>query len=143
MTDAKPTDYSALISKAEKAVAAKAGGDRRDPTAGPGRRRQVLVAAPAGVTVFALAWVSSQLAPPGKGAVARDLDKAVELARNAVDDARKTTGELPATLPNAALASVVSYEPAGTQYRLAATIMGVRVTLEPNGSKTVDMGVQE
>ena len=141
MKDAKPADYSALISKAEKAVAAKAGDDRRERPAKPGRGRQVFAFALAGVTLFALASIWDRLAPPGKGAVARDLDKAVELARTAVDDARKTTGELPPTLPNAALASVVSYEPAGTQYRLAATIMGVRVTLEPNGSKTVNMGV--
>lgn len=141
MNEAKPADYSALISKAEKAVAAKAGDDRRERPAKPGRGRQVLVAALAGATLFALVSLWSHLSPPGKDAVARDLDQTIELARAAVDDARKATGELPPTLPNAALVQVVSYEPAGTQYRLAATIMGVRVTLEPNGSKTVNMGV--
>ncbi len=141
MNDAKPADYSALITKAEKAVAPKAGEDRRERNAKPGRSRQVFVIALAGVALFALASLWGHLTPPGKDAVARDLDQTVELARAAVDEARKATGELPPTLPNAALASVVSYEPAGTQYRLAATIMGVRVTLEPNGSKTVNMGV--
>ncbi len=141
MNEAKPADYSALITKAEKAVTPKAGENRRERSAKPGHGRLVLVAALAGVALFAAASAWTHLAPPGKDAVARDLDKAVELARTAVDEARKANGELPSTLPSAALASVVSYEPAGTQYRLAATIMGVRVTLEPNGRKTVDMGV--
>jgi hypothetical protein len=50
---------------------------------------------------------------------------------------------LPDALPNASLAAVVQYEPDSNEYKLVATMMGVRVTLQKNGSKSTDVGVAQ
>ena len=52
--------------------------------------------------------------------------------------AKSGSGTLPASIPNASLAAVVVYEPGQQDYKLSATVMGVRVTLERDGSKTRD-----
>lgn len=78
--------------------------------------------------------------PPSAQQTARDLEAVVDAARQSVESVRSRTGQLPSALPNAALASVVRYEPDAGSYRLSATIMGVRVSLEPDGQKVTVTG---
>jgi hypothetical protein len=82
-------------------------------------------------------------APPTNEQVAQDLEWALNLARTSIEEIKASTGVLPQALPNASLAAVVQYEPDRDQYRLVATMMGVRITLQKDGSKSTDMGVLE
>lgn len=43
----------------------------------------------------------------------------------------------------AVLASVVRYEKTDKTYTLSATVLGVRVTMESDGPKRTDFGVQQ
>ena len=95
------------------------------------------------LTIYVIASISARLTPPGSKEIARDLEIALEQARTAVEEAKNRTGKLPEALPNASLASVVRYEHQEDDYRLSTTIMGIRVTLEPDGRKHVEMGVKE
>ena len=88
------------------------------------------------VLVGYLAWWS--FAPLPAGRVASDLEAVIEAARLSVEKAKGETGRLPDSLPNAALAAVVRYERGQSDYRLSTSVLGVRVTLERDGSKIVD-----
>jgi hypothetical protein len=57
------------------------------------------------IIAASLAALWSELRPPGTSDIARDLEAIVARARDAIEAARGTNGELPATVPNAALAS--------------------------------------
>lgn len=78
-------------------------------------------------------------APPSRLQVAEDLERVLDMAKASVDAAKSGSGALPAAIPNASLAAVVVYEPGQQDYKLSATVMGVRVTLERDGSKTRDI----
>lgn len=82
-------------------------------------------------------------AAPTNERVAQDLERALNLARTAIEAARASTGVLPKALPNASLAAVVQYQPDQDDYKLVATMMGVRITLQKDGSKSTDTGVRE
>lgn len=98
-----------------------------------------------GVVCYAGIKLSDALAPPSQQKVANDLGNVVERAHKLIDGIKQDTGELPKTLPNAALAAVVQYEPDPdkSRYRLTATVMGIRVTLQPNGHKITETGIQQ
>lgn len=100
-------------------------------------RRIVIVTLLAALGFFGYT-VWRHAAPPPKSSIADDLEYAVDLAKTAIDAAKSRTGELPAAIPNASIASVVRYENDAQGYKLSATMMGVRVTLERDGSKTRD-----
>lgn len=80
---------------------------------------------------------------PTNERVAQDLEQALNLARTSIEETKASTGVLPKALPNASLAAVVQYEPDRDEYRLVATMMGVRITLQKDGSKSTDMGILE
>lgn len=76
-------------------------------------------------------------APISASQVERDLDMAIDQARQAVEASRGPGGELPSALPNAALSQIVIYQPDSGGYRLEGSIMGLRISLERDGSKRV------
>jgi hypothetical protein len=134
------TDLSRLINAAETAVDKKE--DRQTPR--PRKRSPspwMVVGILLVIIAASLAALWSELRPPGAADIARDLEAIVARARDAIEGARGASGELPAALPNAALASVVRYEKGQKEYRLSATAMGVRVTLEPDGKTRTERGV--
>ena len=92
----------------------------------------------------ALAWgvyaLFDTLSPPAPAEVAQDLGTVIDQAQALVEQSRRDTGKLPDTLPSSAMASVVQYQREGNDYRLSAVVMGIRVTLEPNGQKTTQEG---
>lgn len=90
--------------------------------------------------VLSLVSIWNRLAPPSERQLASDLEQIVDQARLFIDESRSANGELPEGLP-AGLASVVQYEHAGKTYRLTATVLAVRVTLESDGSRRTDFGV--
>ncbi len=144
MSTPDPNDYANLINEAESAVKAKDAASKKQSAPPNPILRQALLTGMLAALVATSAWtIWSHLAPPSQSHVAHDLEQAIEQARATVDAARKATGALPKALPNAALAAVVRYEPAETNYKLTATILGVRVTLESNGTKSTDFGVKE
>jgi hypothetical protein len=97
----------------------------------------IALSALAGVLVAWQVW--SILAPPRDAQVQRDLGEAVEMARDSIESSRRTNGgALPERIPNAALATAVRYEQADGSYRLVASAMGIRVTLEPDGSRRAE-----
>lgn len=135
----QPTDLDALIDAASR-EATRAGHAPRvepPPSRGTGRPlwpRLMLLALLVGV-----GWaIYLHFAPVPKSQVQRDLEAAVEQARLSVEAAREPGGKLPQALPNAALARIVDYQPQDSGYRLEASILGVRVTLERDGSRHVE-----
>lgn len=96
---------------------------------------------PQAVMGGALVWggysVYVHMAPPSRGNVVRDLESVIDQTRALVEKSRVETGKLPDRLPSSALAAVVRYEPMGNTYRLSTVIMGVRLTQEPDGKRTV------
>lgn len=96
----------------------------------------------ASVVAYAGTKISAALSPPTQKEVAHDLEVVIDKAHDAIEAAKTKTGELPDALPNAALASVVRYDHDKDTYSLSATILGIRVTLEPGGKKKTETGVQ-
>jgi hypothetical protein len=134
-------DLSALIRQAEGEVSKQV---RREPAAPGGSFvGPALGAALAALAIYAVYALWSLFAPPSAGKVTRDLEVAVEAARVSVEKAKSESGQLPETIPSASLGSVVRYEHGKGDYRLSATILGVRVTLERDGKKIIEKGVQE
>lgn len=136
--DSRDDDLNALIAQAEQTAARSV---LRKPTERRPMWRWLWPAVLAGLTVYAVATVWDAISPPSSQKTARDLEAVVDAARRSVEEARTQTGRLPEALPNASLASVVVYEPGTSDYRLSATIMGVRVTLQSDGQKTTETGV--
>ena len=96
-----------------------------------------LVAACAGYAIWAM------MTPPSADKVARDLEAAVEAARQSIEKAKDESGRLPDALPNASLGSLVRYQRVREEYSLSASVLGIRVTLQRDGSKSVEKGVTE
>jgi hypothetical protein len=140
MTDPhhSPQDLSKLIEQAE-AVAVR---QQRSRTKG----KRSFVNSRLGTLVLLVALVSiafairAMFAPPTEAQALHDLEAAVDKARQAVEAARARNGQLPDTLPSAALSSVVVYEHEQDSYSLNATFMGIHVTLQPDGKKTTETG---
>ncbi len=133
-------DLASLIAKAQ-AEAVRA---RPQPVAPRPRQplgRAIVIAVLLSVVAMALHVLWDDLFTPPVRRTTRDLEAAVDAARESIERAKAQTGQLPSALPNAALATVVRYEPDAGGYRLSATIMGVRVTLEPDGRKKTETGV--
>ena len=134
-------DLDVLIEQAQK-EASKSSALR----AAPAKRRGMLwiwAGCVAIVAAFSVHSVWRGLAPPSTQQTTRDLEAAVDAARASIEQSRSQTGKLPETLPNASLAAVVSYEPGLSDYKLSATIMGVRVTLQPDGKMINETGVEK
>lgn len=134
------TDLSRLINAAENAVdnkQARQASRPRKRSFSPWLLPTILLV----IIAASLAALWSELRPPGTADIARDLEAIVARARDAIEAARGASGELPAALPNAAMASVVRYEKNQNEYRLSATAMGVRVTREPDGQTRTERGV--
>lgn len=136
--DSRDDDLNALIAQAEQTASRSV---LRKPAERRPMGRWLWGAVLAGLTVYAVSTLWRELAPPSSQKTASDLEAVVDAARQSVEEARTQTGRLPEALPNASLASVVVYEPGTSDYRLSATIMGVRVTLQSNGQKTTETGV--
>ena len=141
MNQDSDTDLSRLINAAENAV------DNKEARQAPRPRKRssspwLLLTILLAIIAASLAALWSELRPPGTSDIERDLEAVVARARDAIEAARGTSGELPAAVPNAALASVVRYEKGQNEYRLSATAMGVRVTREPDGKTRTEKGVQ-
>lgn len=83
-----------------------------------------------------VAW--RQLAPPSPDVIERDLAKVVEDARSTVEAAKSSSGRLPDVLPNASLSALVQYEHDANEYKLSASMLGLRVTISRDGSKSVE-----
>lgn len=98
------------------------------------------------LTIAGLIFAAIQLWPLTRAhsaeQIARDLDTIVELARAAIEASRTAQGRLPDALPNAALAGLVAYTPAGNGYQLFAASGPVAVTLDVDGKKTITRGKQ-
>jgi hypothetical protein len=134
-------DLAELIQQAEGEVSKQV---RREPAAPGGSFvGPALGAVLAALAIYAVYALWSLFAPPSAGKVTRDLEVAVEAARVSVEKAKSESGQLPDALPSAALGAVVRYEHGRSDYRLSATILGVRVTLESDGKKVIEKGVEE
>lgn len=139
MSDAN--DISKLIKQADEQVRhhdQRTSTSKRKSLPGAAIWNGVLLA----VIVYAGVTVSDALSPPSEERVAHDLEQLIEHARQMVDDIQKDTGKLPDAIPNAALASAVQYEKRSTDYKLTATVLGVRVTLEGSGKPITETGVK-
>lgn len=130
-----PRDLSELIDAASREVSRT----RATPSRPAAKRRPLVVPALAVAALLAAAgllWF--QFKSPSVSRVQRDLEAAVDSARQSIETVRSSNGALPPALPNAALAQVVGYAQEANGYRLVATMMGVRVTMELDGSKRID-----
>lgn len=140
----KPQDdeLAALIRQAEGVAAGQA--RRAEPKhAGPGVAKPAMVVVLGLVAICAGYAVWAMLAPPSADMVARDLQVVVEAARESIEKARGESGRLPDSLPNASLGAVVRYEHGTSDYSLSASVLGIRVTLQRDGRKSVEKGVRE
>ncbi|MCP5158847.1 MAG: hypothetical protein H6974_01640 [Gammaproteobacteria bacterium] len=128
-----------MISQAETEVRAEAVEANRPP-----RTRRHLPLKPLLAVILLLifsltgyeVWRTNR--PSSTIEVAHDLQVAVDLAHEAIEDAKSASGGLPERLPSASLISVVQYEHDRTGYRLTAEHLGTRVTLKSNGEKKVE-----
>lgn len=135
-------DLSRLIDQAENLlnqkalVAQKAGKKVRLP----------LTNILAGLLAAGLAYVGyfiwSNIAPPTKEQVAHDLETVVDQAKELIDEAKTADGAPPEGIPSAALASVVRYEVEDNHYKLVASARGVRVSIDHDGKKTTEIGME-
>jgi hypothetical protein len=134
-------DLSALIRQAEGEVSKQV---RRAPAAPGGSfARPALGTALAALAIYGVYSLWALFAPPSADKVTHDLEVAIEAARESVEKAKSESGQLPEAIPSASLGSVVRYEHGPSDYRLSATILGIRVTLERDGKKIVEKGVQQ
>jgi hypothetical protein len=134
-------DLSALIRQAEREVSRQT--RRALPAPRGSFAKPALGAVLVVLAIYAVYSLWALFAPPSTEKVAHDLEVAVDAARESVEKAKSESGQLPESIPSASLGSVVRYERGQQDYRLSATILGIRVTLEADGKKTVEKGVQE
>lgn len=92
----------------------------------------------AGATVLAAIHTadlaSRRWREPAADAAARDLAIVVQAAGRSVEAVRGQTGRLPEALPNPAHANLVRYKVTDGAYALSASVLGLRVTLQPDGT---------
>ncbi|MBS7808490.1 hypothetical protein [Variovorax sp. PCZ-1] len=84
----------------------------------------------AAVTAYSIFRLASALLPPSQQDIDADLKALVKESQQFVEQSKKDTGELPKSLPHAALASVIDYEVRDKEYKLSGFVSGVRVTLD-------------
>lgn len=93
--------------------------------------------------VLLVAWIArdiwSSLQPPALEQVARDLQATLHSARDSIEQSAGESGKLPDAIPSASLSTVIQYEPAMGTYTLSATVLGVRVTLQRDGTTLTEM----
>lgn len=135
-------DLSSLISAAQDEA------DRKEQPSFDGkpkasaRRAWVQPALVAAGLVFAAIQLWPLARTHSADQTARDLDAIVEQARASLEATRTAQGRLPDVLPNAALAGLVAYTPAGNGYQLFAASGSVAVMLDVDGKKTITRGKQ-
>lgn len=139
----KSQDLSSLINQAESALEKQGSTGMRDE-----KQRSLALKPALAIIAFLMIgyfgnWLWMIFAPPTQNQVVHDLEAVVAQARASVDQAKADSGSLPDALPNASLAAVVHYEPDQGTYTLVASMMGVRVTLQKDGTKSTDTGVKE
>lgn len=138
-----PQDISSLIDQANSAIGKQASRQaQRKPPCRPLPIGAIFAGVLAIGALFSVYSIWKNTGTPGDAQIARDLDIALEKAHAAVEDVKSKTGALPETLPNAALASVVDYDPQQGSYQLTANMLGVRVTLQRDGKKTTEKGAR-
>jgi len=86
--------------------------------------------------VSALIWESNY--HQSQAELDADLQNIIMAAQRSVEDAKKATGELPTSIPNVALAGVVSYQPEGSEYRLVLQSRNRMARIERNGSLHIE-----
>jgi len=141
MSTQRPDDLNTLIDQAQETVAHR-------PGARPDRRSNALPrpltgALLLGLTAYAIFVISAHLSPPSPQQVAHDLETIVDQAHQSIEKTRADQGELPDALPDASLGSIVQYEREQDRYALSATVMGIRVTLTPDGRRITETGIKE
>ncbi len=128
-------DLSELIREASKAPAPS---KEASPRRGPANRKPMLAA---GLCVLAIAcgvWAWSRMAPASQHEVARDLERVIYQARDAVEAFKSENNRLPNTLPNASLSSVVNYAKVRDEgYLLVTRTQGVHLVLPSNRDKPI------
>ncbi|MGA0023184.1 MAG: hypothetical protein ACO3F9_00910 [Burkholderiales bacterium] len=138
-----PPDLSELIAGASDQIAV-AEARRRTRFERDGLVRRIMPALSLVILLGAALWSADLLwrhiAPHTEEKTVRDLTAIVEQVRRAVESVRNAQGSLPEVIPNASLAAVVFYDYAGDSYRLIAESGAVRVTLNPDGTPTIDKG---
>ncbi len=138
---ASKDDLSALIAGAETAIEHQAVSARPARRSQSGNRSVILMALALAGLAYSGNTLWQRFAAPSQADVARDLSLVVDQARAEIESARQQTGSLPAVMPNAALASVVQYQADSGQYQIVVNMMGVKVTLQKDGSKITELGV--
>lgn len=136
-------DLSKLISQAESVTEKQTAARSIDHSRTTSRTVPVVLA---GVLAIGLVYTAHSFrahwGPPNDARVVHDLGVAIDAAKTLVDNVKLDTGALPDALPNASLAAVVRYQPRETDYRLSASAMGVRVTLEWDGTRKTEIGAE-
>lgn len=140
MVPTRDKDLATLIDDAEREAAATARGRSRSDAPRPRRSRLPTAVALAAAAAFGAHELWAHYFAPTAAKVTRDLEHTVDLARDSIEESRKRIGALPEALPNASLAAVVAYESRNTSYRLSASMGGVRVVIDWDGSRSIDRG---
>jgi hypothetical protein len=92
------------------------------------------------LVAFCGAWLWRDMRPASRAQVTADLEHVLLKARESVESFRADTGKLPQALPNAALSSVVKYQPVRDKYVLIARSGGVHLVLFSDRDKPVQAG---
>lgn len=136
-----PPDINSLISAAQDEAVRQEYLAPTSQNSKPSAAKTLLMS---GAAVAGLVFAAVQLGPLARTHSAdqalRDLDAIIDQARDLVEATRTAQGRLPDALPNAALAGVVAYTPAGNAYQLFAASGSFAVKLDPDGKKTFSKG---
>ncbi len=134
-------DLNALIRKAAKEAqdgeARLASRGRSAKAAGGVWKIAVWAVLCAIATGWAILQLLNLLVPVSQGQIRNDLARAALQARQEIEAARKRDGVLPTTIPNAALANLVSYEIKGTGYRLVVLTVKDRLEIDEAGVQVI------
>ena len=90
----------------------------------------------ASMLVVSLLWESNY--HQSQSELDTDLLNIVLAAQESVEAAKTSTGDLPPTIPNVALAGVVSYELSGTEYRLVLQAKNRIARIDRDGSLHIE-----
>lgn len=131
-------ELSALIGQAQAEVSQREGVHTPRARPRPFLSGSKLLVLPGAAIALCGYWAWSTLGPPPQSQIARDLEVTLYQARTMVEQFKAAQGALPETLPHAAMASVVRYERDESNYKLVASMMGVHVTLGPDGRNVTE-----
>lgn len=124
-------DLDALIARASAEVREYSPVGERRPSSSVGKWFGLLSMAGATAVSLYLAWPWLRYTPDS--ALREALVMAMEEARREVETWKQERGQLPPTLPSASLSLLVTYQPAGYGYRLAAASGTVRIEMDESG----------